>query len=59
MMNFNIKQTLENYVRVLKVAKKPDFGEFSETARVCFAGLIVVGAVGFVVYLVSVASPIG
>lgn len=57
-MNLNIKRTLENYARVLKVAKKPDFGEFSETAKICFAGLLVVGIVGFVVYLVSIASPI-
>jgi protein transport protein SEC61 subunit gamma-like protein len=58
-MKLDIKQTLANYVRVLKVAKKPDFAEFSETAKVCFAGLIVVGAIGFVVYIISVASPIG
>jgi len=58
-MNLNVMQILRNWVRVLKIAKKPDFGEFSETARICFAGLIVVGVVGFVVYLVSVASPFG
>ena len=54
-MNFNVKQVLENWVRVLKIAKKPDFADFSNSAKVCFAGLLVVGLVGFVVYLVSVA----
>jgi len=58
-MNLNVLQILRNWARVLKIAKKPDFGEFSDTARICFAGLIVVGVVGFVVYLVSVASPFG
>ncbi|MFH1623017.1 MAG: protein translocase SEC61 complex subunit gamma [Candidatus Aenigmatarchaeota archaeon] len=58
-MNLNIKRALQNCVRVLKVAKKPGFGEFSETAKICFTGLIVVGALGFVVYIVSVSSPIG
>jgi len=54
-MNFNVKQVLESWARVLKIAKKPDFADFSESAKVCFAGLLVVGAVGFVIYLISVA----
>jgi len=58
-MNLNVMQTLRNYARVLKISKKPDFGEFSETAKICFAGLVVVGAIGFVVYLISVALPLG
>jgi len=58
-MNLDVKSALRNCVRVLKVAKKPDFAEFSETARICLAGLVVVGAIGFVVYIVSVSSPIG
>jgi len=58
-MNLNVVGALRNCARVLKVAKKPDFGEFSETARICLAGLVVVGALGFVVYIVSVSTPIG
>ena len=58
-MNLNVLQALRNWARVLKIAKKPALSEFSETAKICFAGLIVVGVVGFVVYLISVASPLG
>lgn len=50
----NIGERLRNYVRVLKIAKKPSIGEFVETFKICLAGLAIVGLVGFVVYLFSI-----
>ena len=58
-MNFNIKQTIRNYIRVLKIAKKPNFKEFSDSAKICFVGLFVVGIIGFLIYLISITTPIG
>lgn len=57
-MNFNIKEKIQNYIRVLRIAKKPDFEEFSDSARICFIGIVVVGVIGFIVYLVSIAAPL-
>lgn len=52
-MQLKIKETIENYSRVLQIAKKPDKEEFTSTAKICGIGIFVVGAVGFVLYLVS------
>lgn len=48
-----IKETLENYRRVLQIARKPDMYEFTSTARICGIGMFVVGVLGFVLYLLS------
>lgn len=49
----NIKETLQNYMRVLSLAKKADKDEFIDTVRICGIGIAIVGAIGFVFYLVS------
>ena len=53
-MEFKIKDEIENYKRVLQIARKPDFEEFSLIAKVCAAGIMVVGIAGFCLYLFSV-----
>ena len=53
-MKLNIREKLRNYSRVLKIAKKPSFSDFSSSSKICLVGLVVVGLVGFLVYLVSV-----
>lgn len=50
----NVKDTLENYRRVLILAKKPTVKEFNETARICAVGMIIIGLFGFTFYLISV-----
>ncbi|MBI4009812.1 MAG: protein translocase SEC61 complex subunit gamma [Candidatus Aenigmarchaeota archaeon] len=52
-MQFRIRETLENYRRVLQIARKPDRNEFISTAKICGMGMMVVGLVGFALYLVS------
>lgn len=49
----NIKETLQNYIRILSIAKKADKEEFVDTVRICGIGIAIVGAIGFVFYLVS------
>jgi len=49
-----IKETLENYRRVLIVARKPTLDEFKTAAKICAIGLVLIGGVGFVVYLIAV-----
>ena len=53
-LKMKIKGTLENYARILKIAKKPDKNEFMETVRICGIGIALVGAIGFIFYTVSV-----
>jgi len=53
-MKFNIREKLRSYSRVLKIAKKPSFSDFSSSLKICLVGLIVVGVIGFLVYLISV-----
>jgi protein transport protein SEC61 subunit gamma-like protein len=53
-----IVETLRNYMRVLKIAKKPTMEDFKDTARVCLIGMAVIGAIGFVLYMLFVLVPI-
>ena len=39
------------YGRVLKMARKPTNDEYSKTCKITGAGILVIGGLGFVVYL--------
>jgi|GEM_PF-515416 len=54
LLKLNVYEKIKNYIRVLKIAKKPNLSEFSESFKICLMGLGIVGIVGFVVYLISV-----
>ena len=43
--------------RVLKITEKPDREEFSMSAKVTGAGMIIIGAIGFLFYLASNLIP--
>lgn len=49
-----IMEKLANYKRVLKIASKPSKEEFLTAARICAIGMVVLGAIGFIFYLISV-----
>ena len=53
----NAKDKLREYRRVLKIAEKPDREEFSMSAKVTGAGMIIIGAIGFVFYMLSSLIP--
>lgn len=53
-MKINIKETLTRYRRVLILARKPDKKELKETARICGIGFVIMGMIGFIIYLISV-----
>ena len=40
------------YVRVLKLASTPDWEEFSQVSLVAGAGILLVGLVGFLIFMV-------
>lgn len=49
----NIKEILQNYMRILSIAKKADKEELIDTVRICGIGVGIVGTIGFVFYLIS------
>ena len=53
-MRINIRETLGRYKRVLMVARKPDAKELKDTARICGIGLLLIGFIGFIFYIISV-----
>ncbi|MFT4923638.1 MAG: protein transport protein SEC61 subunit gamma-like protein [Haloarculaceae archaeon] len=50
---------LTSYVRVLKRASTPSWQEFSQVAKIAGAGIILVGLLGFLIYVVMFVLPGG
>ncbi len=48
---------LQEYIRVLKLARKPSREEFSMIAKVSMAGIGIIGAIGFVIYAILTELP--
>lgn len=53
-----LKSRIQGYLRVLKITKKPTKEEFFASAKVTGLGLLVIGALGFVIYFVAYMSGI-
>jgi len=50
----DILGTLKRYMRVLQIARKPGKDEFVSTAKICALGMLVVGLVGFAIFVAFV-----
>ena len=50
---------LSEYTRILKLARKPTREEFLMIAKVAGAGILLIGAIGFMIYLVLTEVPQG
>ncbi len=50
-----ISDKFQKYIRVLQIMKKPDREEFWTSAKVTGAGILIIGLVGYVVYLIMSA----
>jgi protein transport protein SEC61 subunit gamma-like protein len=48
---------LTSYVRVLKLASTPSWNEFSQIAKIAGAGIILVGILGFVIFVLMSFIP--
>jgi len=53
-MQFNVKERLQNYKRILMVTKKPNLSDFSFVAKICAIGTVIVGAIGLALYLIAI-----
>ena len=53
----NVQESFNKFVkdakRVLKVSRKPDRQEYLELAKVTSIGVVIVGAIGFVIVLLG------
>lgn len=53
----SVGQVLRAYLRVLKLTKKPSRDEFLMIAKVAGIGILVVGAIGFIIYVLLTMLP--
>ncbi len=49
-----LKEKLQAYHRVLIVARKPTWEEFRVVAKVTGVGMLLIGTLGFIIYIISV-----
>ena len=53
----NFKESTEDFIkqckRVIKVAKKPDKEEYMDFTKVAALGVVVIGAIGFVIVIIG------
>ena len=47
----DLKDTFRKYIRVLRVARKPSKDEFITTGKVSALGILVIGLIGFVIFV--------
>ncbi|MCJ7450413.1 MAG: protein translocase SEC61 complex subunit gamma [Candidatus Nanohaloarchaeota archaeon QJJ-9] len=48
-----IKSKLKEFHRVLKITQKPDRDEFEMSAKVTGLAILLVGSIGFIIYLIG------
>jgi protein transport protein SEC61 subunit gamma-like protein len=53
----SINQSLKTYLRVLKLTKKPSREEFLTIAKVAGLGILAIGFIGFIIYVLLVEMP--
>ncbi len=56
-MSGNIPLSLGEYTRVLKLTRKPSREEFIVIAKVAGAGILLIGFIGFIIYLLITVMP--
>lgn len=49
----NLVSFIRSSLRLLRSAKKPDRGEVWLSVKICFLGVLLIGLVGFVVYVLA------
>ncbi len=52
-----LRAKFQEYVNVLKMARKPDREEFLTTTKISVAVMFVVGLIGFIIYILMQVVP--
>jgi protein transport protein SEC61 subunit gamma-like protein len=53
LMKLNLREKIKDYIRVIKVNKKPSKEKFFETLKICVVGIGILGIIGLLFYLIS------
>jgi protein transport protein SEC61 subunit gamma and related proteins len=53
----NITGGIKQYIRILQLTRKPSNEEFFTISKVAGAGILLIGTIGFVIYLLMVLLP--
>ena len=53
----DVPYDLASYLRVLKLASTPSWEEFSQIAKIAGAGILLVGLLGFTIFLLMSVIP--
>jgi len=53
----DVPYDITSYVRVLKLASTPSWEEFSRVALIAGAGIVLVGLIGFVIFVLMSVVP--
>ncbi|MEM5793326.1 MAG: protein translocase SEC61 complex subunit gamma [Candidatus Aenigmatarchaeota archaeon] len=53
-LNLNIKERLQQYKRILILARKPTKGEIKRVSKICLISFLIMGSISFIFYLISV-----
>jgi len=51
-MRIDLKAKFSEWKRVLQVARKPDRDELFSSSKICMAGIALIGAIGFSIFLI-------
>ncbi|MGM0606110.1 MAG: protein translocase SEC61 complex subunit gamma [Halobacteriota archaeon] len=55
----DVPYDLNSYIRVLKLASTPSWGEFSQVSKIAGAGILLIGFLGFVIFAIMSFLPGG
>jgi len=47
------RKKIKNYIRVLKITKKPKKKEFWGSAKITALGIAIIGFIGFLIYIIA------
>jgi len=56
-ISIKIRRKLNEYLRILKLTRKPTKEEFSVIAKVAGLGILLIGLMGFVIYMILTELP--
>jgi protein transport protein SEC61 subunit gamma-like protein len=53
----SVTNSIKQYIRILQLTRKPSMDEFLMISKVAGAGILLIGVIGFIIYLIMVLIP--
>ncbi|MDY6931943.1 MAG: protein translocase SEC61 complex subunit gamma [Halobacteriota archaeon] len=53
----SVSQKLNEYIRILRLSRRPSREEFSKISRISGIGILLIGGIGFLIYLLMKVLP--